>query len=217
MTIRVDAYFHPMRMTYPIQPEPFFWTAPKLWKPVKLLLPQNISNRTDVLTICSLHSSSITTPWGKPSNLWTSGVYSLRPRVPSWIWIRCIQSTTHRNTFISPLTLAMSTAIRNSAQTSGYFIPGQHFLETFMLLSCNNQDQIFMGDYIITVLNQQTRPLLHLWRPYLTQTFNNALLVAMHISLKHLATKIPSQLHNYFLPSFLRDFPHKDPLSSRCH
>ena len=62
---------------------------------------------------CSLHGSSITTLWGKPSNLWTSWVYSLRPRVPSWIWIRCIQSATHRNIFISSLTLAMSTATRN--------------------------------------------------------------------------------------------------------
>ena len=97
----------------------------------------------------------------------------------------------------------MSTATWNSAQTSGYFIPGQHFLETFMLLSYNNQNHTFMGDYIIPVLNQQTQPLLHLWRPYLTQTFNNALSVATHISLKHLAAKIPPQLHNYFLPSFL--------------
>ena len=110
-------------------------------------------------------SSSITTPWRKPSNLWTSWVYSHRPRVPSWIWIRWIQYTTHRNHFKSPPTLAMSTATQNSTQTSNYFIPGQHFLETFMLLSPNNQDHTFMGDYIIPVLNQQTRPLLHLWWP----------------------------------------------------
>ena len=31
----VDAYFHPMRMTYPIQPGPFFWAAPKWGKPAK--------------------------------------------------------------------------------------------------------------------------------------------------------------------------------------
>ena len=37
----------------------------------------------------SLHSSRITTPWGKLSNLWTSWVYSLRPMVPSWTWIGC--------------------------------------------------------------------------------------------------------------------------------
>ena len=108
----VDVYFHPMRMTYPIQPGPFFRAAPNWGKPAKLSLPYNISNRTDVLTVRFLHSSSIITPWGKPSNLWTSWVYSLRPRVPSWIWIRCIKSATHRNTFISPLTLAMSTATR---------------------------------------------------------------------------------------------------------
>ena len=217
----VDAYFHPMRMTYPIQPGSFFRAAPNWGKPAKLSLPQQLSKWTDVLTARSLHSSSITTPWGKPSNLRTSQVYSLRLRVPSWIWIRCIQPATHRNTFISPLTLSMSTLTRNSPQTSSYFIPGQYFLETFMLLLYNNQDHTFIGDYIIPVLNQQTWPLLHLWRPYLTQTFNNVLSVATHISLKHLAAKIPSQLQNYFLPSslpsFLRDFPHKGTLYSRCH
>ena len=66
----------------------------------------------------------------------------------------------------------------------------------------NNHDHTFMGDYIIPVLNRQTRLLLHLWRPYLTHTFNNALNVTLLISLKHLAAKIPSQLLNYFLPSY---------------
>ena len=111
---------------HPIQPGP----APNWGRAAKHFLPQNLSKRTDVLTVRSLHSSSITTPWGKSSNLWTSWVYSLRLRVPGWIWIRCIQSATHRNTFKSPPTLAMSTAMQNSAQTSSYFIPGQHFLET---------------------------------------------------------------------------------------
>ena len=74
-------------------------------------------------------SSSITTPWGKPSNLWTSWVYSLRPRVPSWIWITWIPSASHKNNFTSLPTLAMSSATQNFAQTSSYSIPGQHFLE----------------------------------------------------------------------------------------
>ena len=97
-------------------------------------------------------SSSITTPQGKPSNLWTSWVYSHRPRVPSWIWIRWIPYATHKNHFKSPPTLAMSTAMQNSAQTSSYFIPGPHFLETFMLLFPNNQDHTSMSDYIIPIL-----------------------------------------------------------------
>ena len=65
---------------------------------------------------------------------------------------------------MSPLTLAMSIATRNSAQTFSYFIPGQPFLETFMPLSYSNQDHTFMGDYIIPVLKQQTRLLLRLQR-----------------------------------------------------
>ena len=122
-----------------------------------------------------------------------------------------------QNNFKSPLTLAISTATQNSAQTSSYFIPGQHFLEIFTLLSPNNQDHTFMDDDNVPILNQQTRLLLHLWRPYLTHTFNNALTVTLHISLKHLAAKIPYQLHNYFLPSFLRNLQHKrKPFIPRC-
>ncbi len=56
---------------------------------------------------------------------------------------------------MSPPTFDMSTATRNYAQTSSYLIPGQHFQETFMLLSYNNQDNTFMDDYIIPVLNRQ--------------------------------------------------------------
>ena len=73
--------------------------------PNSLFLNPLFLNRTDVLTVRSLHSSSITKPWGKPYNLWTSWVYSLSPRVPSWIWIRCIQSATHTWTPLSRLQL----------------------------------------------------------------------------------------------------------------
>ena len=190
-------------MTYPIQSWPFFRAAPNWEKPTKHSLPKRLSNRTDVLTVRSLHSSNIAAPRGKPSNLWTSWIYSLRPRVPSWIWI---QSASHRNNFTSPQKLAMSTAMQNSAQTSSYFIPWQHFLETITLLFPNDQDHTFMDDDNVPVLNQQTGLLLHL---------------TMHISLRHLAAKIPSLLHNYFLPSFLpsflRDFPHKGTLYSGYH
>ena len=57
----------------------------KRWKPATLPLLQNLSSRTDVLSVRSLQSSRITTPWGKPSNLWTSestlldqGMYLIR-------------------------------------------------------------------------------------------------------------------------------------------
>ena len=42
--------------------------------------------------------AATSTQWGKPANLWTPCVYSLWPRVPSWIWIRWIQSASHGNT-----------------------------------------------------------------------------------------------------------------------
>ena len=65
---------------------------------------------------------------------------------------------------MSPLTFAMSTATRNSAQASSYFFPGQPFLETFMPLSYSNQNHTIMGDYIIPDLKQQTQLLLRVRR-----------------------------------------------------
>ena len=73
-------------------------------------------------------------PWGKPSNLWTSYVYSLRPKVPSWIWIRWIQYATHRTTFSRLQYWLCRLRCKKSAPTSSYFISGQHFLEIFTLL-----------------------------------------------------------------------------------
>ena len=55
------------------------------------------------------NSSSSMDTWGNLSNLWISCVYiSLRPRNPSWIWIRYIQYATHRNNLMSPPKLYMS-------------------------------------------------------------------------------------------------------------
>ena len=156
------------------------------------------------LTVCSSIAAA-STQWGKPSNLWTPCVYSHWPRVLSWIRIRWIQYALHRNNSKSPSTLAMPTATQNIAPTSSHFIPGQHFLETFTLLSPNDQGHAFMGDYIIPVLNQQTLPLLHLWQPYATH-IQQYLNLTIQISLKHLAAKMPSQLYNNFLPSFLPSY-----------
>ena len=189
-------------MTYPIQPGPFFWAVPNWGKPAKRSLPQKLSKWADVNTVRSPFSSSITPPWEKPSNLWTSWVYSRRPTVPSWIQIKWIQSASHRNNKKSPSTLAMSTATKNTAPTASHFIPGQHFLGTLTLLSPN--DQTFMGDDNFPVLNQQTRLLLHngdISPSHVQQCLN----LKMHFSPGHLAVKMPSQFYNNFI-SFLNSF-----------
>ena len=122
-------------MTYPIHPGPSFWAA-QIGEAVKyFFLFQNFFVQDRRLTVCSSIAAAALTQWGKPSNLWTPCVYSLRPRVPSWIWIRWIQYTTRRNNFWSPPVLAMLTAMQNSAPTPSYFTSGHHFLETFLLFS----------------------------------------------------------------------------------
>ena len=120
-------------MTYPIHSGPSYRAA-QIGEAVKHFFPfsQNFFVQDRRLTVCS--SIAASTQWGKPSNLWTRCVYSLRPRVPSWIWIRWIQYATHRNNFTSPPKLAMSTAMQNYAPTPSYFIFGQHFLETLTFL-----------------------------------------------------------------------------------
>ena len=57
LTVRVDAYFHPIRMTYPIHPGPFFRAAPNWGKLAKHLLFIR-SFRTGQTSYCPLFNSS---------------------------------------------------------------------------------------------------------------------------------------------------------------
>ena len=74
---------------------------------------------------------------------------------------------------MSPLTFAMSTATGNLAQTSSYLIPGQHFLETFMLLSYNNQDHTFMVTTSFLSLTSKHDFCYTYGDAYSAQIFNN--------------------------------------------
>ena len=120
-------------MTYPIHPGPA--QIGEAAKHSTTFFSQNFFVQDRRLTVCSsIAAAAASTQWGKPSNLWTPCVYSLRPKVLSWIWIRWIQYATHWNNFTSLQKLAMSTAMQNSAPTPSYFTSWQHFLETFTLL-----------------------------------------------------------------------------------
>ena len=101
----------------------------------------------------------------------------------------------------------MSTAMQNSTPTPSYFISGQHFLETFKLLPETTRTtnsrwlQSFLSsnskhDFCYTMANISPS--------HVQQCLN----LTMHFSLRHLATKMLSQLyHNfilfpYFFPSY---------------
>ena len=148
-------------------------------KPLNTLFLRSFRTGQTYLLFALFISSRITTQWGKPSNLWTSWVYSLRPRVPSWIWIRWIQSASHRNNFKSPPKLAMSTALQKFRSDIQLLHPWATFSGD-MLIFPNNQDHTFMDDDNVPALNQQTRLLLHLW---------------WHISLTHPTMPEPSDEH----------------------
>ena len=131
----------------------------------------------------------------------------LRPRVPSWIWIRWIQYATHRNNFTSPPKLAMSTAMQYFTPTPNYFFTGQHFLETFTLLleTAWTTNSRWLQRFSPQPANTTFATL---WRTYLPQHNQQCLNLTMHFSLRHLAAKILSPLsHNfisfpYFFPSY---------------
>ena len=63
-----------------------------------------------------------------------------------------------------------------------------------------------MGDYIVSVLKQQTQLLLH-YGEHISLSHNQQCLnLTMHFSLWHLAAKMISHLYNNFI-SFLYFFP----------
>ena len=184
-------------MTYSILLEPSFWAA-EIGEAAKHSPPFSELLRSGQTSYCLLvnsssSSSSITPPWGKPSNLWTLCVYSLRPRVPSWIWIRWIQYATHRNNFSSPPVLALSTAMQNYAPTPSYFIPGQHFLETFTLLP--ETTRTTNSRWLQSFLSSNSKH----YGKHILLTHSTMHNLTMHFSLRHLAAKMHSQLYHNFI------------------
>ena len=146
-----------MRMTYPIHPGPFFRTAPNWGRPAKHSLPQTFFEQDrriycplSSLAAASRHLDEIHLIYGPLDSILFDQGFPVEYELEEF-------NPPHTT---SPPSLVMSTATQNFAQTSSYFIPRQHFLETFTVLSPKNQDRTSMGDYIIPVLNQRTRPLL---------------------------------------------------------
>ena len=130
---------------------------------------------SNCLLFNSSSSSSITPPWGKTSNLWTPCVYSLRPRVPSWILIRWTQyATPHRNKFSSPPVLAMSTAMQNPLRHLATSSQGIIFWRHSRFSPKQPEPQAH-GDYNRFSPQTANTTFATLWRTYLPHTINNAL------------------------------------------
>ena len=112
-------------MTYPIQPGPFFLGSTKLGKARQTLsLAQKLSNWTDVLLSALIAAARI----HEENHL----IY--RPLESSLLDqgfpVEYEFNMPHTGTTLSHLQLWLSTATQNSALTSSYFIPGQHYLKT---------------------------------------------------------------------------------------
>ena len=84
LTVRIAEYFHPIRMTCPIQPEPSFLAALKIEEsPRNTLFLRNLQSEQTFYWVLLTSSSSIIPLWGEPSSLWTPCIYSSPPRNPS--------------------------------------------------------------------------------------------------------------------------------------
>ena len=120
---------------------------------------------------------------------------SLRPRVPSWIWIRWIQYATQRNNFTSPPKTAMSTSMQNFAPTPSDFPSGQHFLETFTLLpeTTRTTNSRWLQRFSPQTANTTFATL---WRTYLPRTSNNtrSFLHSITTSFRFLTSFLPTRL-----------------------
>ena len=185
-----------MRMTYTIQPGPFFSGSTKLGKRCQTLSSSELFKKDRRLTVRS--SIAVESRHHEESYLIHGPLAFILIDQGFLVEYELDEfNTPHTGTTLSRF-LSDIQPLHPWATFSGHMLP-----------SPNNQDHTSMDDYTIPVLNQQTRLLLHLWRPYLTHTFNNTLTITLHISLRHLAAKMPSHLHNYFLPSFLRDLQYK--------
>ena len=168
-------------MTYPIDPGPFFRAAPNWGKPatLSLSLAQKLSNWTDVLLSALLIAAA---------------------------------SRIHEESHL------IYGPLESSVLDQGF--PVEYELDEFntphtgitlsrlQLWLCRLRRKI-------SLRHPATSSLGHIfWRhsrfsSQTTRTTHSFANLTMHISFRHLAAKIPSQLHNYFLPSFWRDLQHK--------
>ena len=62
LTVRVDTYFHPIRMTYPIHPDHFSWQHQIGESPLNTFSCSEGFELDRRLSVCSLDSSSLTNP-----------------------------------------------------------------------------------------------------------------------------------------------------------
>ena len=165
-------------MTYPIQPGPSFRAAQTGEICQTPFFSQNSFVQYRHFTVCSsiAAAAAAASHYHEGSSLIYGRLasISLRPGVPSRIWIRWILYATHRNNFTSPPKLAMSTAMQYSAPTPSYFFTGQHFLGTFTLLpeTTRTTNSRWLPRFSLQTANTTFATI---WRTYLPRTSNNAL------------------------------------------
>ena len=199
-------------MTYPIYSRLSFRAA-QIGEAVKhfFLFSQNNFVQNRHLTVCSSIAAAASHHHEGSSLIYGRlAVISLRPRVPSWIWIRWIQYATHRNNFTSPPKLAMLTAMQNHAPTPSYFTSWQHFLETFTILpeTTKTTNSWWLQSFLSSNSKQDFCYTMANILPSYTQQCLN---LTMYFSLRHLAAKILSPLyHNFIL------FPYFFPYYETC-
>ena len=192
-----------MRMTYPIPSGPSFRAA-QIGEAVEhLFLFQNCFVEDRRLTVCSSIAAAAASHHHEGSSLLYEllASISLRPRVPSWIWIRWIQYATHRNNFTSPPKLAMWTAMQNPLWRLATLPLGNIFWRHSRFSPKQPEPQTH-GDYNRFCPQTANTTFATLWRTYLPQHIQQCLNLTVHFSLRHLAAKMLSQHFHNFISFF---------------
>ena len=135
----------------------------KLGKLANTFFSQNSFVQYRCLTVCSSIAAAAAASHHHEGSSLIYGPLasiSLRPRVPSWIWIRWIQYATHRNNFTSSQNwlcwLRCKMPLRHLATSSLGNIFWRH--SRFSLKQPEPQTH---SDFNVSLLKQQTRLLLH--------------------------------------------------------
>ena len=136
----------------------------------------------------------------------------LRPRVPTWMWIRYIQYATHTNNFTSPQNWLCWLRCRISLRHQALISPLGNIFWRHARFSPKQPEPQNHGDFNVYFLKQQTWLLLD--TANISPSFVQQCL-KIHLSSRYLPAKILSSLYHYFF-LFLRDLQLKRKLYIPC-
>ena len=167
---------------------------------------------TDVY--CLLSNSSSMASWGKQSNSWTPWLFFFDQGFPVEYGLDTFNTPHTGTTLCHPQNWLCRLRCRIPLRQLALISPLGNIFWRHACFSPKQPEPQNHGDFNVYFLKQQTWLLLHMANispSYVQQ----CLKITIHLSSRHLATKILSPLYHYFFP-FLQDLQHKRKLYIPC-